>query len=253
MTRTARGRLRIALWPAIAGLMVLAGCQGAQPFAAVSPSPSPSLATPRSPAAPSPTISPSSSPSPAAGDLRPGARGPEVLALQNRLVALGFWLGTPDGRYGGSTTHAVTAFQKAQGLRRDGVAGPATRAALQRVTPPEPRSSTGRLIEIDLRRQLLLLVSGGRVQWVLDTSTGAVAGTTPRGRFTIYREVNGYRHAPLGVLYRPKYFHEGVAVHGYTNVPPYPASHGCVRVTYAAMDWLWSSDAMPLGTPVWVY
>ncbi|MGC1210903.1 MAG: L,D-transpeptidase [Micromonospora sp.] len=43
-----------------------------------------------------------------------------------------------------------------------------------------------------------------------------------------------------GEVSRPKYFEEqGIAIHGYTSVPPYPASHGCVRVTLPAMDWLW--------------
>jgi lipoprotein-anchoring transpeptidase ErfK/SrfK len=55
------------------------------------------------------------------------------------------------------------------------------------------------------------------------------------------------------LLYRPKYFHGGVAVHGYTSVPATPASHGCVRVTYAAMDHLWAADLLPIGTPVQVY
>jgi len=69
----------------------------------------------------------------------------------------------------------------------------------------------------------------------------------------VFRQVDGYDRSPLGVLYRPKYFYEGVAVHGYPSVPAYPASHGCVRVTDQAIDWLWSSGAMPIGTAVWVY
>jgi lipoprotein-anchoring transpeptidase ErfK/SrfK len=80
-----------------------------------------------------------------------------------------------------------------------------------------------------------------------------VPGTTPTGKFGVARQVNGYDVGPLGVLYRPKYFHDGVAVHGYPSVPPYPASHGCVRVTNAAMDWLWANGALPIGGPVWVY
>jgi lipoprotein-anchoring transpeptidase ErfK/SrfK len=55
------------------------------------------------------------------------------------------------------------------------------------------------------------------------------------------------------VLYRPKYFTGGVAVHGFPDVPPYAASHGCVRVTNAAMDWLWATGRTPIGRPVWVY
>jgi hypothetical protein len=185
--------------------------------------------------------------------LRPDASGPEVLALQRRLSDLGYWLGTPDGRYGSSTEHAVTAFQKLAGLGRDGVAGPATMRALDHATRPRPRAGSGNAIEVDLARQVVLLVVDGRTEWVLDASTGRVAGTTPTGRYTIFRQVDGYDPGPLGVLYRPKYFNGGVAVHGFPDVPPYPASHGCVRVTNAAMDWLWSTGRTPIGRPVSVY
>ena len=184
--------------------------------------------------------------------LREGASGAEVLALQEHLIDLREWLGEPDGTFGSGTTHAVIAFQKQHGLAPDGIVGPATERAVQRASPPVPASTSGRVVEVDLDAQVLVLAVDGRVEWVFDTSTGAVAGTTPRGRFTIFRQVNGYDHSPLGVLYRPKYFHEGVAIHGYPSVPSHPASHGCVRVTNAAMDWLWDSGALPIGTQVWV-
>ena len=32
------------------------------------------------------------------------------------------------------------------------------------------------------------------------------------------------------VLYYPMYFLRGFAIHGYPDVPAYPASHGCVRI-----------------------
>jgi peptidoglycan hydrolase-like protein with peptidoglycan-binding domain len=200
------------------------------------------------------TAAPTTSAAPSApGGLRSGARGPEVLELQRRLVALGYWLGEPDGVYGAATLHAVTAFQKVTGLRRDGVAGPATRQALATAARPAPRSGTGRVAEVDLARQVLLVTEDGRVAWVFDASTGSRPGTTRKGHFTVYRQVNGDDPGPLGTLYRPKYFDRGVAVHGYPNVPAYPASHGCVRVSNAAMDWLWSSGTLPIGRPVWVY
>jgi hypothetical protein len=119
-----------------------------------------------------------------------------VLALQRRLVTLWCWLGQQDGHYGSSTTHAVTAFQKASGLRRDGIAGPATANALDRAARPRPRSTAGRLVEIDLRRQLLLVVADGRVRWVMDTSTGAVAGTTATGRHIVLREIDECHTSP---------------------------------------------------------
>jgi hypothetical protein len=169
------------------------------------------------------------------------------------LRDLGYWLDPDEAAFGHTTAHAVIAFQKREGLTRDGVAGPITLDALERATRPAGQSGDGRVLEVDLTTQTLLLVEDGTVQWVFDTSTGARAGTTPKGHWEVFREVDGYDRSPLGVLYRPKYFYEGVAVHGYPSVPPYPASHGCVRVLNAAMDWFWSTDALSKGTAVWVY
>jgi lipoprotein-anchoring transpeptidase ErfK/SrfK len=77
---------------------------------------------------------------------------------------------------------------------------------------------------------------------------------TPAGHWEIFRHVDGWDPGPLGRLYLPAYFHEdGIAVHGYPNVPPYPASHGCVRVSLTAIEWLWNNDRLPNGAPVWVY
>lgn len=233
-----------------------AGPSGAGPVATGSAS-----GTPSAPATAAPRPSSSTTPAPApthpsaAPDrpLRGGQSGPAVLALQRGLVGLGYWLGTPDGRYGTSTVHAVTAFQKVTGLHRDGVAGAATLAALRKATRPHPRSGRGRVAEVDLSRQVLLLTSGGRVTWVMDVSTGRVAGTTPRGHFVITRAIDGYHKSPLGILYRPRYFVGGVAFHGYPSVPAYPASHGCVRVTNAEIDWIWANTALPIGMAVWVY
>jgi peptidoglycan hydrolase-like protein with peptidoglycan-binding domain len=187
------------------------------------------------------------------GTLRPGESGPPVLQLQQHLTALGYWLGEPDGGYGDLTRQAVLAFQKAEGLDRDGIAGPATRGRLAGAGRPAGRSTSGDLIEVDLARQLLLVIDDGQVRWAFNTSSGAAATPTPTGNYTIQRQVDGYRHAPLGVLYRPKYFVGGVAIHGYPSVPAYPASHACTRVSNPAMDLLWSSGVAEIGTPVWVY
>jgi hypothetical protein len=186
------------------------------------------------------------------GTLAAGATGAAVQALEERLVALGYWLGAPDGTFDDATHHAVVAFQKLSGLERDGIVGPRTRAALAAAVRPGARSTAGLVVEIDLERQVLLVARDGVVEWVFDTSTGAVPGTTPRGTWEVEREIDGYHRSRLGVLYRPKYFHGGVAVHGYPNVPPYPASHGCVRVINVVMDELWSSGALAIGTPVLV-
>ncbi|MCO8125813.1 L,D-transpeptidase family protein [Acidimicrobiia bacterium EGI L10123] len=188
---------------------------------------------------------------PAPPTYRSGDEGPEVAALQERLLALGFWVPVVDGDYGSVTQQAVMAFQKHAGLSRDGIAGPATMAALDTAGPVAAREG-GDHVELDLERQLLIVVRGGRTL-AFNTSTGTTGWRTPPGRFTVQREIDGVREAPLGDLYRPKYFNAGIAVHGSPSIPGHPASHGCARVHDRVMDLLWAEGLMPVGTPVWVY
>ena len=217
--------------------------------------------------APKPTSKPASKPTPKPtpkeGDtLKPGDSGAYVKQVQQRLSALGYWNGSADGSYGGLTSQAVMALQKAAGLGRDGVYGPATRRALQNGVRPQSRTG-GTGIEIDKARQLLLVVRGGKVTMVLNTSTGSGqkytskgstnVALTPAGSFSTFRSVNHLDKGPLGDLWRPRYFNGGIAVHGAGYVPGYPASHGCARVSNQAMDMIWATNLMPIGGRVTVY
>jgi N-acetylmuramoyl-L-alanine amidase len=183
--------------------------------------------------------------------LRPGMSGPAVRDLQERLVQLKYWLGAIDGEYGYLTAQAVMAFQKVNGLTRDGIAGPQTMAALQDPIRPQARSTGERVVEVKKGKQIAMLVRSGRVTKIINASTGTSATPTPSGRFEVYRQIDGWRESDLGLLYRPKYFIGGYAIHGSTSVPAYPASHGCVRVSLRAMDHLWSR--VPIGTRVRIY
>ena len=58
-----------------------------------------------------------------------GSQGDEVRAIQQKLADLGYGVKV-DGVYGSATKNAVTAFQKANGLTADGIAGQKTLAAL---------------------------------------------------------------------------------------------------------------------------
>lgn len=217
-----------------------------------------------SPPGAAPTATPSRKPSAGSdGKLTRGESGPEVLALQKRLAELGYWNGTADGEFGPLTVQAVYALQKAAGIGRDGAVGPKTRKALDQGVRPKAKSSSGHRVEIDLKRQLLMIVDDGKVTKIFNTSTGSnenyqqdgntYRAVTPPGKFKVGRQIDGWRHAPLGDLYRPKYFNGGIAIHGAYSIPPYPASHGCARLSIAAMDWLWKSGEVPIGTSVWVY
>ena len=183
--------------------------------------------------------------------LRPGMSGPAVRDLQERLVQLKYWLGAIDGEYGYLTTQAVMAFQKVNGLTRDGIAGPQTMAALRDPIRPQARSTGERVVEVKKGKQIAMLVRSGTVARIFNASTGKPATPTPSGRFQVYRQIDGWRESDLGLLYRPKYFIGGYAIHGSTSVPAYAASHGCVRVGLRAMDYLWSR--VPIGTRVRIY
>ncbi len=236
--------------------------------------PSPTEPAPADPAPappPAPEPAPTAAPEPAPVEppepaaLRRGDEGEAVLALQQRLAELGYFLTTTDGRFGAGTQQAVWALQKAAGLGRDGLVGPATQAALDAGVRPTPRTTAGHAIEVDLDNQLLLAVDDGVVTRVVNASSGngktyqALGRTqrayTPTGDYTVVRQINGMHESTLelGSMYRPKYFRGGWAVHGSGSIPPWPASHGCVRVSNAAMDWIWDSWGAPLGTRVVVY
>ncbi len=203
--------------------------------------------------------------------VRPGRTGGAVVALQTRLMELGFWTEDTDGKYGPVVSQAVMAAQKYYGLDPSGTADQATVDVLSGLT--ERAWGTiheGDLFEVDKTRQLLFIIKAGRTDWVLNTSTGSDVpytevdqkngGTTsgdahtPEGTFKVYREyTDGWESGQLGELYRPKYFKGGVAVHGAPQIPNRPVSHGCVRVSTSAMDWIWASDLLPVGTRVVVH
>ncbi|WP_305787819.1 L,D-transpeptidase family protein [Symbioplanes lichenis] len=232
---------------------------------ATAPSESATEDAPESPTG-SPTTSPAPQEAPSATPekLKRGVKGDRVVALQQRLTELGYWNGgEADGSFGALTQQAVYALQKAAGLTRDGVVGTKTQKALDQGVRPKAKSDDGRVIEISKKKQLLMLVNDGEVEQVFNTSTGSYEryeqdgashiAATPSGKFTVSRQIDGWRDAPLGLLWRPKYFNGGIAVHGAYSIPPYAASHGCARVSIPAMNHLWKNGKIPIDTKVWVY
>jgi lipoprotein-anchoring transpeptidase ErfK/SrfK len=101
----------------------------------------------------------------------------------------------------------------------------------------------------------------GEVATILPVSTGSgkqyqenqMSGLayTPRGRFMIYGKLEGWRRSPLGLLYYPNYFSDGLAIHGNPSVPHAPQSHGCVRIPMSAAKEI--SERLPVGTIVLIY
>jgi len=194
--------------------------------------------------------------------LKLGSDGPAVKRLQDRLVELGYRPGPADGSFGAATASAVLAFQKRTGLIRDSVVGAIVEAELKQPKGAGPPSGPVPRIDVDIARQLVFVVLKSGSVITLNSSTGSGehykvpgGGTdiayTPVGAFTVIRKISGDHKAPLGTLRSPIYFYKGWAIHGAANVPAYPASHGCARISNADADWLYPQ--IPLGTPVIVY
>lgn len=178
------------------------------------------------------------------GILERGEHSDAVAALQRRLLELHFDPGPPDGAFGTGTLYAVQGFQKLAGMAPDGRVGPEVQAALASPPFPTPLVPDGEAtrVEVDKARQLLFVYLAGELRLITHVSTGSgeeycVDGEcgnkaiTPEGAFRFMWRYKGWRESRLGKLYNPVYFTgSGVAVHGSTSVPTYPASHGCVRI-----------------------
>ncbi|RXR25724.1 hypothetical protein EQW78_11925 [Oerskovia turbata] len=98
------------------------GGTAAEQPTAVAPAPEPS-------ADEAPVPAPPPAPEDPAAPPQQGATGPEVQQVQERLQVHGATV-PADGVFGPGTDRALRTFQDANGLEPDGVAGPATRAAL---------------------------------------------------------------------------------------------------------------------------
>jgi hypothetical protein len=181
-----------------------------------------------------------------------GARGSAVSQLGGQLRGLHY--AAPSGpAFDGRMLDAVYAFQKVHGLPRTGIVDAHFWRALSSPRAPVPRfAQPTRHIEVNKGLQVLFVVQGSRVALIVPISTAGVAGAfTPVGRFAVYRKVGGFDPSPLGTLYDPLYFTGGYAIHGNPSVPPYPASHGCVRIPMWVAPHLYRT--VPYGETVYVY
>jgi hypothetical protein len=158
----------------------------------------------------------------------PGARGPAVRLLQQRLDAAGYVVGHR-GLYDDRTARAVIAFRKMTGMARTPVASSDVFRRLAhgggrfRVRFP----SHGKHVEADLSRQVLALIRAGRVERIYPMSSGKPSTPTVRGSFRVYTKSPGTN--AKGMFFS-NYFIRGYAIHGYASVPVFAASHGCLRV-----------------------
>jgi len=179
-----------------------------------------------------------------------GKRGTDVLLLQRGLYALGF--ATPvTGYYDAATSRAVLAFRKTNGQSRTGYASPAVFAMVlkgQGAFKPRFDGPGRKHVEFDWSRQVLALIENGRPKRVYHSSSGKASTPTVFGTFQFYRKEPGTNSHGM---VQSNYFIRGYAIHGYVDVPAYPASHGCLRVPIPNARQI---DAqIDLGEAIYVY
>jgi hypothetical protein len=191
---------------------------------------------------------------PASHPAPPAAAAPVagLLQAQRKLAALGFLLPADvDGVNGPETQTAVLAFQKWDGLGRDGILGPQTLAALAGAQHPTPitRGPPGKRAEVLLDRQVTLAIDNNKVVRVIPVSTGKPSTPTPPGDFKVYAKFAKWWSTPFREwLLWAVPFNAGIAFHEFAEVPPYPASHGCAREMQTTAHWMF--DFSVVGMPV---
>ncbi len=207
-----------------------------------------------------------------AASIKYKSKGDDVLALQQRLKDLGFDPGPIDGTFGRLTQQALWAFEKLiLNTPPADATGVLTNEMWQTMQDPisiQPLREVGEgktHMEIFLAKQVGIVFTNDKPVLITHISTGSnekwceiakydtdefgqplavpiekdICGfsKTPGGVFKFYRRYTGKRVGALGSMWNPVYFNYGIAVHGASNVPLTPASHGCVRIPMDIADY----------------
>ena len=217
-----------------------------------------------SPAAPAARTVPAARSAPAQA-LQPGMKGSAVKALQQRLAALKYYPGSIDGNFGANTLEAVWAFYEVQGLTPHNYVSSAMKRALAHPQAPRKLVSHGgaNRIEVSLSREVLVLYRNNQVQLISHVSTGGHYhycspnggcgfAVTPTGNYRTVVFMRGWVHVPLGEMFNPVFFiGTAFAIHGDTDVPLAPVSHGCVRIPMDIANFFHKLVKIP-GEPVYI-
>ncbi len=185
--------------------------------------------------------------------------------IENTLRYLGLSVGKVDGIFNESTRRAFCQWRELTGQRP-------TRHLLSIAERNWVKAVKPLRVPANLDAGLNLNITCQSIAWVgRDSSTGSLmlkgvfaassgkpGYTTPNGIFRIFSQVNAWQESNIyagAMMYRPKYFNGGRAIHGSASdslVKTYPASHGCVRILHSAVNKLWAAG-VGIGTEVQVY
>jgi len=172
-----------------------------------------------------------------------GMHGSAVRTLQRRLAALKYYPGAIDGNFSTNTLEAVWAFQEVQRLPGEDFVSSAMQRALNHPRAPRVLDAAAgpNRIEVNIGIEVLVLYKHNQIQLISHVSSGGgyhycSAGgcgvaITPTGNFRTLSFFPGWIAVPLGFMYNSVFFiGTAFAIHGDTDVPLAPVSHGCVRI-----------------------
>ena len=183
--------------------------------------------------------------------LSAGSSGPYVKGMLTALQRLRFRVPNVGSSFTAQVKDSVMAFQKAYRLPRTYVFNSECWRKLDGAKVIKPRyAKPSTHIEVDKARQILMIVKGGKPYGIICVSTGAT-GNTPEGTFRIQQKHPYTSSGFGGTLVRTMGFLGDFAIHGWADVPPYPASHGCVREPIWACYWTY--DNSWVGETVYIY
>ena len=121
-------------------------------------------------------------------------------------------------------------------------------------TPETPANPAAKHVEVDKSVQLLRAYEGDKLVWEIHVSTGKWDGATKNGDFTAGEKERLHRSKKYHNAPMPYAVHVigNVFIHGFTSVPKYPASHGCVRMpmtgeNLAKKFWEWCDTGTPIS------
>jgi hypothetical protein len=181
--------------------------------------------------------------------LHPGECDQVVKGFKAELAAMGYVSGG-GACFNGRLGREILAYRKVNNMDRSQQAGAglvksvyAGRGGFQLKYP-----NAGEHAEVSIPKQVLVLAKGGKPFAIYPVSTGKSSTPTITGHYSIYRLEPGTNSH--GMVYSD-YWHNGYAVHGYAEVPNYPASHGCVRTFIADQPRIY--EQLHLGESIFVY
>lgn len=181
------------------------------------------------------------------------------------LSKAGYPVGRVNGYFDQYTRRALCMWRDLSGrnINRD-YPTPAERVQISQAVRPVPTRRLALGLNVSRTCQALTWVRQNPttraryIQAIYEVSTGMSTHPTPKGLFKIYSQFNGWQESKLypgAMMYRPKYFYHGYALHGSATdslVHTYPASHGCTRMLHRSIDQLWLNK-VGIGTQVFIY